>query len=110
MLNYPGLGVDLVQKSISYTSSGDVQIRINHVVSSVEDLLSQQPSNIKNVRFVTMPGQKYGKDISLVIDVATKRADRGYEAGLSTMDAVNANYHDESLWAHNCNPVPHHAM
>lgn len=103
MLNYPGLGVDLVQKSISYTSSGDVQIRINHVVSSVEDLLSQQPSNIKNVRFVTMPGQKYGKDISLVIDVATKRADRGYEAGLSTMDAVNANYHDESLWAHKTN-------
>ena len=64
MLKFPGLTVDLLQKTISYIRSGEVQVRINHVVSSEEDLLSLHPGNIKNVCFITMPGQKYGNAIA----------------------------------------------
>ena len=99
MLKFPGLTVDLLQKTISYIRSGEVQVRINHVVSSEEDLLSLHPGNIKNVCFITMPGQKYGNAIALVIDVIAKRGDLGLDGSLSTMDALTANYHDESIWA-----------
>lgn len=99
MLKFPGLTVDLLQKTISYIRSGDVQVRINHVISSEEDLLSLHPDNIKNVRFITMPGQKYGNGLALVIDAIAKKGDSGVDGGLSTMDALTANYHDESIWA-----------
>ena len=83
-MNYPGLEIDLLTKSISHTS-GMVQLRINNVVSSINDLQSIDASLVKSIRFIAMPGLKYGKDVGLVINVRCKRGDIGTSAAITTM-------------------------
>ena len=96
-MNYPGLEIDLLTKSISHTS-GMVQLRINNVVSSINDLQSIDASLVKNIRFVTMPGLKYGKDVGLVINIRCKRGDIGTSAAITTMNALTTSYNDVGTW------------
>jgi len=96
-MNYPGLEIDLLTKSISHTS-GMVQLRINNVVSSINDLQSIDASLVKSIRFIAMPGLKYGKDVGLVINVRCKRGDIGTSAAITTMNALTTGYNDVSSW------------
>ena len=97
-MNFPALNVDLLQKSISYPSGGAVQLRINNVLSSLSNLQSIDASLVKSIRFITMPGLKYGNDVGLVIDVRCKRADVGTSAALTTMNSLTTLYNDVGTW------------
>ena len=96
-MNYPGIRVDLVKKDISYISSGEIQIRIDNVISSVDDLHNLDISRIKNIQFITMPGLKYGKSISIVVNVVCKSRNQGTSASITTMNALSSNYNDISV-------------
>ena len=96
-MNYPGIRVDLVKKDISYISSGEIQIRIDNVISSVDDLHNLDISRIKNIQFITMPGLKYGKNISIVVNVVCKSRNQGTSASITTMNALSSNYNDISV-------------
>ena len=95
-MNYPGIRVDLVNKDISYISSGEIQIRIDNVISSVDDLHNLDISRIKNIQFITMPGLKHGKNISIVVNVVCKSRNQGTSASITTMNALSSNYNDIS--------------
>lgn len=94
-----GLRVDEVNRSvISLTNRGSVQIRINGVIASKEDLLSLDPMSIRNINFIDSPGVGYGADIAYVIDIRTNKGDRGYTAGLETSNMLTDWMGNESVY------------
>lgn len=98
LVRLPRIRVDQVEKSISSLTSGEVQVRVNGILSSVEELQALLPNQITKIDYVSNPGLKYGKDVSIVINVKTKRNDKGIAFGLNTMNALNTNYNDDSGW------------
>ncbi len=97
-MKFQGIKVDEVQKTITSLLNGVVQIRINDVESTVDDLTAIIPSQISKVEYITMPGLKYGKEVSSVLNVHTKRNHNGYAAGLNAMNALTTNYNDDNGW------------
>lgn len=97
-MRFQGIKVDEVQKTVSSLLNGVVQIRINDVESTVDDLTAIIPSQISKVEYITMPGLKYGKDVSCVLNVHTKRNSNGYAAGINAMNALTTNYNDDNGW------------
>ncbi|MCH3982436.1 MAG: hypothetical protein LKE41_11170 [Prevotella sp.] len=99
MLSLPGLRVDEVNRSVlSLTNRGNVQIRINGVIATKEDLLSLDPTSIRNISFIDSPGVRYGADIAYVIDIRTHQGDRGYTAGLESSNMLTGWTGDESVY------------
>lgn len=95
----PHIRIDQVEKKIANTfGTGNVIIEINNVEATFEDLQSLLPSQIQNVEYSTTPRMKYGSGIGAVINVRTKRNEKGLAAGLNTMNAITTNYNDDGIW------------
>lgn len=97
-MKLPGLQIDEVQKSLSSLTPGKVQIRINGVEATIDDLTTLLPSQIKSINYITMPGMKYGKDISCVLDLKVTRNAVGYSMGINAMNALSTLYNDDNVW------------
>lgn len=97
-MKFQGIKVDEVQKTVTSLLNGTVQIRINDVESTVDDLTTIIPSQIVKVEYITMPGLKYGKDVSCVLNVHTRRNNNGYAAGINAMNALTTSYNDDNGW------------
>ncbi|MCO6026145.1 outer membrane beta-barrel family protein [Prevotella cerevisiae] len=98
LIRLPRIRVDQVVMSVSSMGDGEVQIRINNVPSTVADLQALTPDRVLTVDYITSPGLKYGKGVSAVINIKTKKGDAGVASGLNTMNAVTTNYNDDSGW------------
>lgn len=98
LVRLPRIRVDQVEKSVSTLISGEVQVRINGILSSVEEVQALIPSQIIKIDYITNPGLKYGKGISCVINIKIKRNNQGLAWGVNTMNALTTNYHDDSGW------------
>ncbi|WP_300729357.1 outer membrane beta-barrel protein [uncultured Bacteroides sp.] len=94
-----GLSVDVIEKSITSQRGNNVQIRINDVISTLDDLLAIPSSQVVKIDYITMPSVKYGQGISAVINLKVKRLDEGYALGVNTMNALSTNYNDDGIWA-----------
>ena len=89
-LALPALTVDVMRHSVTGPPlQGDVQIRVNDVVASREDLMALNPRDIERVEYTDHPGVRYGQDVGYVVNIITRRRTQGYEvgaeAGVSTM-------------------------
>ena len=81
-LSLPNLRVDNVAHSISAIDNrGSVQIRINGIIVSKEEMLALDPKLINKIDFIDNPGVRYGEEISYVVNIITKRNDTGYTFG-----------------------------
>ena len=81
-LSLPNIKIDAASHSVSAADNkGAVQIRINGIVASRQEMLSLDPKNISRINFINNPGVRYGDDIAYVIDIFTRRADSGYTIG-----------------------------
>ncbi|WP_300729479.1 TonB-dependent receptor [uncultured Bacteroides sp.] len=93
-----GLSVDVIEKNITSPQGGNVQVRINDVISTVEDLQTILPGQVLKIDYITMPSVRYGQDISAVINLKVRRLDQGYALGINTMNAISTNYNDDGIW------------
>ena len=98
IVRLPRIRVDQVEKTISSMAAGGVQIRINNIESTIEDLQALTPEQITKIDYITQPGLRYGSDIAAVINIKVKRNDTGMAWGVNTMNAVTTNYNDDSGW------------
>ena len=58
---------------------GSVQVRINDIVASKEDLLSLDMKAVKQVDYIDNPGVRYGEGIAYVVNIIVKRPVSGYD-------------------------------
>lgn len=81
-LALPSLTVDPVLHSVTPPPmQGAVQIRINDVVASADDLLALNPRDIERVDYTDHPSVRYGEGVGYVINVVARRPTHGYETG-----------------------------
>lgn len=99
-LALPGISVDEVTKEIkSPDILGGVQIRINDIVATSQDLLSLEMAAVKSVDFIREPGLRYGKDIAYVININVVRPESGYAVGGEAMQPLTCLRGSESVFA-----------
>lgn len=90
-LSLPNLRIDNIAHAISaIDNKGGVQVRINGVIVEKQEMLSLDPKTISKIDFIDNPGVRYGEDIAYVINIITKRDDRGYTIGADITPTLTA--------------------
>ncbi len=98
-LTLPHIRVDEAMNSITaLTNLGTVQVRINDIIASKEDLQALDMKGVEHVEFIDNPGVRYGEGIAYVINFKVRKRVSGYVVGTqltNTLTTVNGN---ESLY------------
>jgi hypothetical protein len=88
MMPMQGLKVNVIARTIvPVAPDGSVQIRIDGVKASGNDLAALDVKRIKRIEYIDNPGVRYGDGIKYVVIIHTRRSSQGYDLGL---DATNA--------------------
>ena len=99
-LALPRIRVDEAANSITaLTNLGSVQVRINDVEATREDLLAMDMRGVQRVEFIDNPGLRYGEGIAYVINFKVRKPDRGYVLGSSLANTLTTVMGDETLYA-----------
>lgn len=69
-------------------NSGAVEMRINGVTATRDDLVSLDMAAVTSIDYIDNPGLRYGEDIAIVINFNIKRAVKGYTLGFDGMNAL----------------------
>jgi len=92
-LTLPHLRVDPVMQTITPLSNqGTVQVRINDMVASKEDLLALDMKAVELIEYIDNPGVRYGEENAYVINIKVKKPVSGYDLGVdltNTLTTVN---------------------
>ncbi|MDO4159308.1 MAG: TonB-dependent receptor [Prevotellaceae bacterium] len=96
----PNVKVDEIANSITMpTALGNLQVRINDIEATVQDLLSLDMAAVRYVDYIRNPGARYGQDVDLVINIVVRRAVAGYSLGASLMQSVTAMTGNDNVYA-----------
>lgn len=88
-LNLPGIRVIPQNRSISAADNrGSVDIRINNVPSTMNDMLALDIKAVVRIEYSDTPGLKYGENVGYAINIVTKRAVSGYSGGTNLTHAL----------------------
>ena len=99
-LALPRIRVDEALSSITaLTNLGSVQVRINDVVATKEDLLALDMQGVQRVEYIDNPGLRYGEGIAYVINIKVRKPDSGYVVGSSLTNALTTAIGDETVYA-----------
>ena len=99
-LALPRIRVDEAANSITaLTNLGSVQVRINDVVATREDLLAMDMRGVQRVEYIDNPGLRYGEGIAYVINFKVRKPDSGYVLGSSLANTLTTVMGDETLYA-----------
>lgn len=94
-LPLPHLRVNPALHTITALSNlGSVQVRINDIVATTEDLLALDMKAVKQVDFIDNPGVRYGEGIAYVVNITVSRPVSGCDIGSdfsNVLTAVNGN-------------------
>lgn len=94
-LSLPAIIVNRAERKVLSLKGGDVQIRINDVKASMQDVLALQPDEVTKVEFINVPGLKYGdSNLDAVINYQVRRRYAGYVSGVSTMQGTKAGFNN----------------
>lgn len=86
-MSLPQLEVDVHQRSVKLVGNGSVELRINGVPASINEVYALQPQEIVRVEFYDSPGARLQSDAS--VDFIVKRRTSG---GYISTDLVNTPY------------------
>ncbi|MFZ1235551.1 MAG: hypothetical protein WAR39_00805 [Prevotella sp.] len=88
-LALPFIRVDEISRTVTaLNQKGTVQIRINGIVATQNDLVSLDISSVKSIDFIESPGVRYGSDVVYVIDIHVKHPQSGYMVGFDGVNSV----------------------
>lgn len=94
-LTLPHLRIDpMMHTIIALSNLGSVQVRINNIVASKEDLLSLDMNAVKQVDYIDNPGVRYGEGVAYVVNIIAKHPVSGYDIGAdltNTLTTLNGN-------------------
>ncbi|MBR1448308.1 MAG: hypothetical protein IJ588_06140 [Prevotella sp.] len=94
-LSLPHLRIDEVGHSITaLETTGGVEVRINDVQATTDDMLSMDMDAVEAVEFIDHPGVRYGEGVAYVINIKVKRPVSGYIVGTDlTQGLTSLNSH-----------------
>ena len=99
-LTLPQLRVDPVMHTITPLSNlGGVQVRINDIAASQEDLMALDVKAVRHIEYIDNPGVRYGEGTAYVINIVVKRATDGYVAGADLTNTLTTVNGTENLFA-----------
>lgn len=84
----PDLQVNTTQNTIESLNNGSVQLRVNNVKSTIQDILAILSTQVVKVEYIDMPGARYGDGVASVVNFITKRASNGFSGGVTLKNAV----------------------
>ena len=94
-MSLPTIIVNRAERKVLSLKGGDVQIRINDVKASMQDVLALQPDEVTKVEFINVPGLKYGdSNLDAVINYQVRRRYAGYVSGVSTMQGTKTGFNN----------------
>lgn len=98
-LSLANLRVDPVAHSVTAIDNrGGVQLRVNGIVVSQQEMIALNPKDIVKIDFINNPGVRYGEDIAYVIDVVTRRRASGYTVGTDLTSALTSRQADGMIY------------
>ncbi len=98
-LTLPHIRVDEAMNSITaLTNLGTVQVRINDIIASREDLQTLDMQGIDHIEFVDNPGVRYGEGIAYIINIKVKKPMSGYVFGTQLTNSLTTVNGNESLF------------
>ena len=94
-MSLPTIVVNRAERKVLSLKGGVVQMRINDVQASMQDVLALQPDEVTKVEFINVPGLKYGdSNLDAVINYQVRRRYAGYVGGVSTMQGTKAGFNN----------------
>ena len=98
-LTLPHLRIDPVMHTITALSSlGSVQVRINDIVASKEDLLALDMKAVQHIDYIDNPGVRYGEGIAYVVNIIVKKPVSGYDIGADLTNTLTVVNGDETVF------------
>ena len=98
-LTLPHLRVDPVMHSVTALSNlGSVQVRINGIVASKEDMLALDMKAVQHIDYIDNPGVRYGEGIAYVINIVEKKPVSGYDIGADLTNTLTTVNGDETVY------------
>lgn len=90
-LALPNIRIDDTECSVvAVDNSGSVQLRINGIEAGKSEMLALDPNTITKIDFIDNPGVRYGEGVAYVIDIHTRRSDKGYSIGADITQGITA--------------------
>ena len=94
-MSLPTIVVNRAERKVLSLKGGVVQMRINDVKASMQDVLALQPDEVTKVEFINVPGLKYGdSNLDAVINYQVRRRYAGYVGGVSTMQGTKTGFNN----------------
>ena len=98
-LTLPHLRIDPVMHTITALSNlGNVQVRINGIMASKEDLLALDMKAVQHIDYIDNPGVRYGEGITYVVNIIVKKPVSGYDIGADLTNTLTAVNGDETVY------------
>lgn len=98
-MTLPHIRVDEAMNSITaLTNLGTVQVRINDIIASREDLLALDMQGIDHIEFIDNLGVRYGEGIAYIINFKVKKTISGYVIGSQLTNSLTTVNGSESLY------------
>ena len=98
-LTLPHLRIDPVMHTITALSNlGNVQVRINGIMASKEDLLALDMRAVQHIDYIDNPGVRYGEGIAYVVNIIVKKPVSGYDIGADLTNTLTAVNGDETFY------------
>ena len=98
-LTLPHLRIDPVMHTITALSNlGSVQVRINNIVASKEDLLALDIKAVQHIDYIDNPGVRYGEGIAYVVNIIVKKPVSGYDIGADLTNTLTVVNGDETVF------------
>ena len=94
----PDLLVNVTENTISSLNNGTVQLRINNVNSSVQDVLAILSTQVVKVEYIDIPGARYGEGVASVVNFVTRRANNGVTGGMNLRNAATTGYGNDNFY------------
>lgn len=99
LMTLDGIRVDPVMQTVSSMEGGSVQVRINDIVASTQDIMALRPDEVVRVEYIDNPGIRYSDSgLKAVINYVVKRRSAGYVGGASTMQAFATGFNNSSAY------------
>ena len=101
MLNMaiPRLNVNPLNKDVM-ANGGGVQLRINHIKATVDEVSALLPKDIIRIEMIENPGERYGdSNLGAVLDIIVKHRDTGGLVNMQTTNSPNVLFGENAIVA-----------
>lgn len=93
----PGIRVNPIENTISPINNRPIQLRINDIVATIDDVLAINPQYILKIEYIDLPSLRYG-DVGAVVNFVLRKKEKGVSTGGNTRTALTTYYTDNSIY------------